>query len=195
MRKRIGAVALSGSLAVAGTAVLASAPAASAGTGQACNGSNCLDLELALGQHRQAVSELQALAREYPLRERITAQLMLALYRSGRQAEALGTYRQLASRLARELGIDPVREITWLHQAVLRQDPSLDLGHAARLQRPRPGCPPRATPCSPRSVSGSSRPDPGASCERDHRKLDRQRPPRVPGLDADHQRTAPAAGP
>jgi DNA-binding SARP family transcriptional activator len=102
---------------------------------------DCLDLELALGQHRQAVSELQALAREYPLRERITAQLMLALYRSGRQAEALGTYRQLASRLARELGIDPVREITWLHQAILRQDPSLDPGHAARLQPPRPGWP------------------------------------------------------
>jgi DNA-binding SARP family transcriptional activator len=155
---------------------------------------DCLDLELALGRHRQAVSELQALAREYPLRERITAQLMLALYRSGRQGEALGTYRQLASRLARELGIDPAREVTWLHQAILRQDPSLDLGHATRLQGPRPGCPPRPAPCSPPSAPGSSRPDPGAWCERDHRKLDRH-PPQVPVQEADHQRTAPAAGP
>lgn len=111
---------------------------------------DCLDLELALGQHRQAASELQALAREYPLRERITAQLMLALYRSGRQAEALGTYRQLSSRLARELGIDPAREVTWLHQAILRQEPSLDLGRATRFRRRKSSCPFLAAPCSPR---------------------------------------------
>jgi Bacterial transcriptional activator domain len=67
---------------------------------------------------------------------------MLALYRSGRQAEALGTYRQLASGLARELGIDPVREVTWLHQVILRQGLSLDLGHAApatTARLPAPG--------------------------------------------------------
>jgi len=86
-----------------------------------------LDLELALARHRQAISELQALAHEYPLRERITGQLMLALYRCGRQAEALATYRQLASTLASELGIDPAREVARLHQAILRQDPSLEV--------------------------------------------------------------------
>jgi DNA-binding SARP family transcriptional activator len=88
----------------------------------------CLALELALGRHRLAVSELQALAREYPLRETIAAQLMLALYRSGRQAEALGTYHRLASRLADELGIDPDGAVTRLHEAILRHDPSLHLG-------------------------------------------------------------------
>lgn len=92
---------------------------------------DCLDLELALGQHRQAISELQALARECPLREKIVTQLMLALYRSGRQAEALSTYHQLANRLAVELGIDPACEVTWLHEAILRQDPSLDAGDDA----------------------------------------------------------------
>lgn len=89
----------------------------------------CLDLELALGQHRRAVSELRHLAGEFPLRERFTAQLMLALYRSSRQAEALSAYHQLADRLAGDLGIDPGGEITRLHMAILRQESCLDLGH------------------------------------------------------------------
>lgn len=88
---------------------------------------DCLDLELALGRHRQVAGELQALVRECPLRERLAGQLMLALYRSGRQAEALEAYARLAGRLAEDLGIDPTAEITQLHQAILRQAPSLDV--------------------------------------------------------------------
>ena len=88
---------------------------------------DCLDLELGLGSHQYLTGELQELVREQPLRERLTGQLMLALYRSGRQAEALDTYRRLAKRLTGDLGLDPSAEITRLHQAILRQDPALDL--------------------------------------------------------------------
>ncbi|MBV9449269.1 MAG: transcriptional regulator [Streptosporangiaceae bacterium] len=86
----------------------------------------CLDLELALGRHQQVVSELQALAREHPLRERVWGQLMLALYRSNRQAEALDAYMTLAKRLAADLGINPAADIAGLHEAILRHDSSLD---------------------------------------------------------------------
>jgi DNA-binding SARP family transcriptional activator len=98
----------------------------------------CLELELALGRHRQVVSELQALASECPLRERLAGQLMLALYRSGRQAEALDAYHRLAARLDDELGLNPGGEINRLHEAVLRQDSRLDLGEAASIQDRRP---------------------------------------------------------
>ena len=89
---------------------------------------DCIDLELALGRHRQVTGELLAIARQHPLREPFTGQLMLALYRSGRQAEALDAYLRLAKRLAEDLGIDPAPAITQLHEAILRHDPSLD-GH------------------------------------------------------------------
>jgi DNA-binding SARP family transcriptional activator len=89
-----------------------------------------LDLELALGRHRQVTGELLAIARQHPLRERFTGQLMLALYRSGRQAEALDAYLRLAKLLAEDLGIDPTHAVTRLHEAILRHDPSLD-GHLA----------------------------------------------------------------
>lgn len=98
----------------------------------------CLDLELTLGKHRQLVSELQAFVREHPLRERLAGQLMLALYRSGRQAEALAVYRLMASRLAEELGIDPSAEVARLHEAILRQDASLSLSAPPRASRPQP---------------------------------------------------------
>jgi DNA-binding SARP family transcriptional activator len=90
----------------------------------------CLDLELGLGRHRQLVSELRELVRQWPLRERLAGQLMLAFYRSGRQAEALDAFRHLAARLADDLGIDPCGEVARLHEAILRQDPALDLGSA-----------------------------------------------------------------
>jgi DNA-binding SARP family transcriptional activator len=113
---------------------------------------DCLDLQLALGQHRQVVSELQALVRENPLRERIAGQLMLALYRSGRQAEALDAYRRLAERLAEELGIDPAGEVTRLHEAILRQEPSLALAGA---EPPSPPPSPAPSPAQlPLNVPG-----------------------------------------
>jgi DNA-binding SARP family transcriptional activator len=87
-----------------------------------------LDLELVLGHHRQVTGELLALARQHPLRERFTGQLMLVLYWSCRQAEALDAYLSLAKHLAEDLGIDPTPAITQLYEAILRHDQSLD-GH------------------------------------------------------------------
>jgi DNA-binding SARP family transcriptional activator len=85
-----------------------------------------IERDLARGRHAELVGELEALAREHPLRERLRGQLMLALYRSGRQAEALGAYQAARRTLVDELGIEPDRALRDLHQAVLKQDPSLD---------------------------------------------------------------------
>jgi DNA-binding SARP family transcriptional activator len=84
-----------------------------------------LDLDLQVGCHAEAVSELTALTAEQPLRERFRALLMLALYRSGRQAEALGVYADTRRLLAVELGVDPGAELTDLHQRILEGDPAL----------------------------------------------------------------------
>jgi DNA-binding SARP family transcriptional activator len=84
-----------------------------------------IDADLALGRDTELVAELEALIREHPLRERLRAQLMLALYRSGRQAEALEVYRQTRRHLVDELGIDPSPALQQLEQAILHQDPEL----------------------------------------------------------------------
>jgi DNA-binding SARP family transcriptional activator len=84
-----------------------------------------LDAELACGRHVEVLTELESLVGEHPLRERLWGQLMVALYRSGRQAQALGAYQQLRRRLVDELGIEPGRQLARLHQAVLRHDPEL----------------------------------------------------------------------
>ena len=84
-----------------------------------------IDAELALGRHAALIGELEMLAGEHPLRERLQAQLMLALYRSGRQAEALARYQQARRRLIDELGIEPGRELQELERAILTQDPDL----------------------------------------------------------------------
>jgi DNA-binding SARP family transcriptional activator len=81
--------------------------------------------DLALGRHAELVSELEALVQAQPLRERPRAQLMLALYRSGRQADALAAYRAARETLVEELGIDPGPELRELEAAILRQDDSL----------------------------------------------------------------------
>ena len=86
-----------------------------------------LELLLELGEHARAVGELEALLARYPLRERSWGQLMLALYRSGRQADALAAFGRARSILADELGIDPSPELVRLHERILRQDPSLEL--------------------------------------------------------------------
>ena len=100
-----------------------------------------LDAELALGRHRQVVAELEQLAAAHPLRERLTRQLMLALYRSGRQADALSVYRGARDVLRDELGLEPSAELREFEAAVLRQDASLDLPRpepvaASRLPAP-----------------------------------------------------------
>src|SRR5215218_700406 len=86
-----------------------------------------IEADLRLGRHRELVAELEGLVREQPLRERLWAQLMLALYRSGRQADALLAYQRARSILVEELGIDPGTELRRLHAAILDQDPGLDL--------------------------------------------------------------------
>src|SRR4051794_23736733 len=82
--------------------------------------------DLDRGGHVGLVGELEALVAEHPLRERFRLQLMLALYRSGRQAEALEAYQAARATLVDELGIEPGRELRDLHQAILEQDPRLD---------------------------------------------------------------------
>ena len=84
-----------------------------------------VEAELALGHHERLVPELQALVTGHPLRERLRGQLMLALYRSGRQAEALAVYREGRVLLCEELGVDPSPQLQELERAVLRQDPAL----------------------------------------------------------------------
>ncbi|AOR37528.1 regulator [Streptomyces fodineus] len=84
-----------------------------------------IDMDLEEGHHAQAVSELTALTAAYPLRERLRELLMLALYRSGRQAEALAVYADTRRLLADELGVDPRAELRELQMRILQADPGL----------------------------------------------------------------------
>jgi DNA-binding SARP family transcriptional activator len=85
-----------------------------------------LAADLALGRHSELIGELESLIAVHGHRERLRAQLMLALYRSGRQAEALDAFRDARAVFTGELGIEPGRELRELHQAILNQDPALD---------------------------------------------------------------------
>jgi YVTN family beta-propeller protein len=91
-----------------------------------------IDAELALGHHAALCPELEALAQEHPLRERIRGQLMLALYRSGRQAEALEAYRVGRTQLVEELALEPGPHLRQLERAILEQDPALEFGPPTR---------------------------------------------------------------
>ena len=84
-----------------------------------------VDADLALGRHAELIGELQTLVRRHPLQERLRAQLMLALYRSGRQSEALAEYAELRRRLVHELGLEPGPELQRLQGSILNQDESL----------------------------------------------------------------------
>jgi DNA-binding SARP family transcriptional activator len=92
-----------------------------------------IDADLELGHHSEVIGELEQLNAEHPLRERPRAQLMLALYRSGRQAEALDVFQKTRRVLVEELGIDPGSALQQLEKAILRQDPDLQL---AALEAP-----------------------------------------------------------
>jgi YVTN family beta-propeller protein len=99
-----------------------------------------IEADLALGRHDAVVAELETLAAEHPYRERLQAQLMVALYRCGRQAEALDVYRRARRTFADELGIDPGPRLADLERAILRQDASLDappLAHAGQKRSHR----------------------------------------------------------
>ena len=113
---------------------------------------------LRLGRHGAVVAELEACVDEHPHRERLRGQLMLALYRAGRQAEALEVYRAGRRRLADELGLEPGTELQRLERAILAQDPALDLSddHGRHHSRSPPGTtrPPRAESVVPRVLAG-----------------------------------------
>jgi YVTN family beta-propeller protein len=93
-----------------------------------------IEAELALGHHAQVVGELESLVGRHPFRERLRAQFMLALYRSGRQAEALEAYQDARRALVDELGIEPGEELKALQGAILAHDPAL--GGSAPPRRP-----------------------------------------------------------
>ena len=103
-----------------------------------------IDLDLAAGRHREVVGELERLVLEEPLRETLHRQRMLALYRSGRQADALEAYRHARATLVERMGVEPGPELRELHEAILRQDESLEavvrrIGEAAsRVAAERP---------------------------------------------------------
>ncbi|HET8787267.1 MAG TPA: BTAD domain-containing putative transcriptional regulator, partial [Actinomycetes bacterium] len=103
-----------------------------------------VELRLAAGGHAGLVGELEALVAAHPTRERLRGQLMVALYRSGRQADALAVYQQTREVLAEELGIDPSPELQRLHQAILVQDPALEAAARDR-DLPRHNLPERLT--------------------------------------------------
>ena len=85
-----------------------------------------IDADLATGRHAELIGDLEALVAEHPLRERLRGQLMLALYRSARQAEALHAYQVARRELSDELGLEPSGELKRLEQAILQQDPALE---------------------------------------------------------------------
>jgi len=91
-----------------------------------------IEADLALGRHADLVPELETLVERHPYRERLLAQLMLALYRSGRQVDALEAYRRGAERMRDELGLEPGRPLQRLESSILRQDEELDAPATAR---------------------------------------------------------------
>jgi len=125
-----------------------------------------IDCELALGHHEQLIGELNRLVGEYPLRERLRAQQMLALYRADRQAEALDAYQQARQTLVDDLGIEPSEALQRLQKGILAHDPALEIptGVGARNGSPPPPEPAVAVP----------EPPPGAPAPRSRLQL-RQR--------------------
>jgi DNA-binding SARP family transcriptional activator len=96
-----------------------------------------IEAELALARHAEVTPELEQLVAEHPFRERLRGQLMLALYRSGRQTEALEVYRKTRKGLAEEFGIEPTVALRELERAILAQDRSLDLAEPVPIEHGR----------------------------------------------------------
>lgn len=113
-----------------------------------------IDADLHLGRHAQVILELQRLRQEYPLRERPHALAMLALYRSGRQAEALDVYLRARGTLVTELGLEPSQLLRDLHQRILTADPALGLPSAAPVSSPAAQIVPRELPGAVREFVG-----------------------------------------
>ncbi|MEU4224852.1 BTAD domain-containing putative transcriptional regulator [Nonomuraea sp. NPDC026600] len=118
-----------------------------------------LDAELALGRQAEAVGELTELVRAHPARERPRAQLMKALYRLGRQADALTVYHEGRQALADELGVNPGTELQDRYEAVLRADPALDSAPpASPPRRSGPGAVPAHLPRGVADFTGREKP-------------------------------------
>jgi DNA-binding SARP family transcriptional activator len=111
-----------------------------------------LEADVACGRHAEVVAEAAELARSHPLRERPRWLHMLALYRSGRQAEALESFRQARSALVEELGIEPGSALQELERAILRHDPTLEPGPVAQ---------PLPSRTAPRSIVATALAEPG----------------------------------
>jgi DNA-binding SARP family transcriptional activator len=127
-----------------------------------------IDADLALGRHGEVVAELRQLVAAHPLWEHFHAQLMLGLYRSGRQGDALAAYQDVRRVLAGELGVDPGPELQLLQQRILTADPALILaGNGAaipgKLSPPAPGssAPGKPGPSTPGPPSPSALGPPG----------------------------------
>ncbi|MET7330309.1 BTAD domain-containing putative transcriptional regulator [Nonomuraea sp. NPDC005650] len=125
-----------------------------------------LTADLALGAAAEVSAELERLADEQPLHERLSCLLALALYRTGRQADALDRLARLRRRLADALGVDPVPETAALELRILRQDPSLQLPHAVTPEveiapRPVPSSPSAGSPAPGPSSPSAGSPAPG----------------------------------
>ncbi|MFD6465166.1 ATP-binding protein [Streptomyces goshikiensis] len=125
-----------------------------------------LGLRVSLGEQHAVLGEIDQLVAAHPLRERLRAVQLRALYRAGRQTEALESYEVLRGRLARDLGLDPGRELTELRQAILRQDADLepparwaDPGAVAVATGSAPPAPP-APPVAPEGGAGGRLPQP-----------------------------------
>ena len=123
-----------------------------------------IDTELALGRHAVVCPELEQLVTEHPMRERLRGQLMIALYRCGRQADALQTYQEGRSLLVEELAVEPGPQLRQLQRAVLEQDPALDLPPPAARQDPREAMSPAGVaPDAAADQSGVAADPPAAS--------------------------------
>ncbi|WP_344477523.1 AfsR/SARP family transcriptional regulator [Nonomuraea monospora] len=118
-----------------------------------------VELELRLGRHGEVAAEFLAAVDEHPGRERLRGQVMLALYRSGRQVEALRLYREHRVRLAEGHGLDPGPELVALHQAILENDPTL------------------LTPGAPGAAAGEGGAGPARPARHQRRRTGRARPP------------------
>lgn len=95
-----------------------------------------IEADLALGNHAELVGELESLVREHPVRERLRGQLMLALYRAGRQAEALDVYQHARAHLAEELGLEPSPALKAIQAQILNQDPALSCSRVSSRDTP-----------------------------------------------------------
>ena len=117
-----------------------------------------IDAQLELGDHAAVVGEFEALTAEHPVREHLHEQFMLALYRCGRQADALGAFSRIRTHLVDELGLEPGPVLKRLQAQILEQDPALDRPGSAPRRAPRPAvarpCCSSVPPSSLRSGSG-----------------------------------------